>query len=153
MQLSEDDQLISVLGGIKIPFYWIIFSKSLLSGIIGFMNCISRFLGGYLSDRFRFCYFQSLISLTISVTFIITMFIYNINFYGFSICLCILYLLGFTHFSSIPAQVVGKHSNCEVLLRIFQAIYLLNSSHNGVLIGALGKVIQIIIIFFIHMDF
>jgi len=95
---------------------------SILIGLTGIMNCFSRFLGGYLTDQFKFRYFQSLISVFITITFIITMFICSISFYGFVVCMMVQYLLVFTHFSSVTTQ----------------AMNLLNSPYNGVLIGTLG---------------
>ena len=108
--------------------------------LFGLINRLSRFLGEYMNDRFRFHIFRSIITLAIMMTFIATIFLYNLNFYGLAICLLLLYLLAFTQFASIPAQV--NYIKTYIILYyfgFFQAIYLYNSSYNGALIGTLGN--------------
>ena len=106
LKLSGNDQLVSSLGGNSVFCFQHFDHDFFYKGILSVMNCLSRFLGGYLNDRFPFRFFQSIISFIIMIVFIITMFLYNLNLYGFAICISVLYLLSFTHFSSVPAQVI-----------------------------------------------
>ena len=73
LKLSGNDQLVSSLGGNSVFCFQHFDHDFFYKGILSVMNCLSRFLGGYLNDRFPFRFFQSIISLTIIIVFISTM--------------------------------------------------------------------------------
>lgn len=87
---------------------------SLVGGIVGIPNCLSRLIGGYLLDRIRFNILMPGIFFTLTVVCLSTFFISQVSFIGMIICIFLIYLLSFCHFSVIPAQCINLFSGPHV---------------------------------------
>jgi len=102
---SSDDKLVSVAGGVN-----------------GIMNCLSRFVAGALLDKFRFSRLMPVIAALLTVILLSIFFIAKTSFIGLIICTWIVYLLSFSHFSTVPAQTIS----------------LFKGAHSGVVVGTIG---------------
>ena len=70
----------------------------------GVVNCLSRLLAGFLVDKF--VYKKLMTTCGVLLTFnLLCIYFLEHYFIGILICVWIVYFIGFTHFSTIPAQV------------------------------------------------
>jgi len=96
---------------------WLI---SLVGGVNGVMNCLSRLLGGVLLDLVPFPHLMAGISLPLAVIVASAKFVES--FYVLLALVWFVFLLSFAHFSTIPAH----------------AMALFQSPHGGVVVSAIG---------------
>ena len=82
--------------------------KGFVAGVNGVMNCLSRLVAGALLDRFRFNHLMPVIAALLTIILICIFFIGQTSFVGLIICTWSIYFLSFTHFSTVPVQVIGK---------------------------------------------
>jgi predicted MFS family arabinose efflux permease len=75
------------------------------------MNCLSRLVAGALLDRFRFNRLMPVLAALLTIILICIFFIGQTSFVGLIICNWSIYLLSFSHFSTVPAQVNGKEED------------------------------------------
>eukprot|EP00092_Neocalanus_flemingeri_P020675 GFUD01022405.1.p1 GENE.GFUD01022405.1~~GFUD01022405.1.p1 ORF type:complete len:473 (-),score=85.93 GFUD01022405.1:37-1455(-) len=103
--LSDDDRLISLIGGVS-----------------GVMNCLSRVVGGALLDWISFRWLMSSMASILTIVLLSTFFISEISFTGLAICIWMINALSFSHFSTIPVQTIN----------------LFQKNQNSVVQGAIG---------------
>jgi len=90
LSVQADDQLVGLVGS-----------------LIGVFNCISRFAGGFLVDRFSFRQVMSSASFLLAcVCFSIVFVARTENFLGFAVVVLAGYLFAMAHFATVPAQAI-----------------------------------------------
>ena len=70
----------------------------------GVANCLSRLVAGYLTDRIVYSKLMSGCGALLTVN-LVTIYFVGEHFAAILVCVWLVYLLGFTHFTAIPAQV------------------------------------------------
>ena len=100
----------SIEKGTSISFYF--------SGVV---NCLSRLLAGYMVDKFVYKKFMTTCGVLLTLNLLS---IYFVGQYlvGILICVWLVYFIGFTHFSTIPAQV--SVLNKSIIIIKISKIYL-----------------------------
>ena len=67
-------------------------------------------VAGFMLDRVQFRVLMPVISLLLTVNLASIYFVAQQSFFGLILCVWLIYLLGFAHFATIPAQVIRKFS-------------------------------------------
>lgn len=93
LELSSDDQLISVVGGGN-----------------GVFSAISRLLAGVLIDRFSYRHVMTLFYSSLCVCMLVMYHISQLSFPGFMLLMWMANLFSFIHFASIPTQTIQLFS-------------------------------------------
>ena len=70
----------------------------------GVANCLSRLVAGYLTDRIVYSKLMSGCGALLTIN-LVTIYFVGEHFAAILVCVWLVYLLGFTHFTAIPAQV------------------------------------------------
>ena len=88
----------------------------------GVVNCLSRLLAGYMVDKFVYKKFMTTCGVLLTLNLLS---IYFVGQYlvGILICVWLVYFIGFTHFSTIPAQVSVLNNSIIIIIKISK-IYL-----------------------------
>jgi len=102
---SSNDKLISIVGGVN-----------------GIMNSLSRIVAGALLDKYQFNRVMPAFAAILTVILASIFFISQESVVGLVICVWTIYALSFSHFGTVPAQTIG----------------LFRSVHNGVVVGTIG---------------
>jgi len=105
LEIVEDDRMISIIGGGN-----------------GILNAVSRFLAGALIDRLPFNRLFPAMYLTCSGALAAIYWVGHVSFPGLVALLWTIYLLAFTHFTTVPTQ----------------AIRLFDSEHSSIILGGIG---------------
>ena len=77
-------------------------------------NCLSRLVAGYLTDRIVYSKLMSGCGALLTLN-LVTIYFVGEHFAAILVCVWLVYLLGFTHFTAIPAQVQYRVDICRYL--------------------------------------
>ena len=79
------------------------------------MNFLSRLVFGVLFDILGYSKLMSVIGFLLSINLFSMYFVSQQSFYGLIISVWLVYILGFCHFSTIPAQVLLFYNKTKSL--------------------------------------
>ena len=111
---SRNDQIIATAGGLRYKI------KTLNGHIIshhfsGVVNCLSRLLAGYMVDKFVYKKLMTTCGVLLTLN-LLSMYFAGQYIVGILVCVWLVYFIGFTHFSTIPAQVSDKSIHIHIIL-------------------------------------
>jgi len=87
---SQDDKLVSIIGGVN-----------------GVVNFLSRVVAGTLLDRIRYRILMPTVAGCLCALLLATYWVAKVSFPGLVTCIWLIYGFSFCHFSTVPAQAIG----------------------------------------------
>jgi len=87
---NQDDKLVSIIGGVN-----------------GVVNFLSRVVAGTLLDRIRYRILMPIMAGCLCALLLSTFWVAKVSFPGLVVCIWLIYGFSFCHFSTVPAQAIG----------------------------------------------